>query len=557
MAERTAAFDTNEDFSAYPDKKLGGGGGRFFTGSPADGFDCSVCHTSVEGYSYPLEVKSLPTAGYVPSTQYREITVTWPQATAAELEAKSRGLRPSTALMAEFVSEDGGNAGKLEFQEMLIRKDGYCAPLVGSMDPPRFAAKILATTKAKPVTVITAEDGDADPEKRVCQTGGDDERRCLLWVDPCGATSLKFHWTAPPQLHGPVWFSVGFVTTHDATSKPNDRDFSTLLSIPINAAPDGKTYEQNLESGCNVSGAPHARSGPGAGVWWAMMSALWFVHRTRRRHQARSASCALWIGLLTASSLGAGCADSPITTTRAFGSVGKFEPVSCVNCEMIGPSKCRVGTVDDWKMCTKMGAGGAAASRPATTAGNAASVAASTVSPATGAGAAAGNPGLVNGKLQISFTTAQPLGVISENFNDCLKRDAACKEPNYTAVWITDAAGNYVKFLEHNGGPYQTSLRGYIALGQDCVCEADVVSTPTVNYHYQHNVMWNGRDARGNQVPYGAYQVQIDMAIANEQLWHATIPVEIKPPPVTGTWPLIVPPAVPHAGVTLNYIPNP
>ena len=166
--------------------------------------------------------------------------------------------------------------------------------------------------------------------------------------------------------------------------------------------------------------------------------------------------------------------------------------------------------------------------------------------------------GSINGKLLISFTTSQPPGLVSVNFDDCLKVDKACVAPNYTAIWLTDAAGKYVKMLEHNGGRYQTSLTGYVRLGEDCVCEVDVVTTPTKNFHYQHDIVWNGRDAQGNAVPYGTYNLNIELAIGNNQDWLSPpIPFEIKPPPFTGQWPLLIPPAVPHAGVSLNYLPNP
>jgi hypothetical protein len=40
------AFSDPARFGKYPEEEggLGGGGGRFFTGSPADGYGCSVCH---------------------------------------------------------------------------------------------------------------------------------------------------------------------------------------------------------------------------------------------------------------------------------------------------------------------------------------------------------------------------------------------------------------------------------------------------------------------------------------------------------------------------------
>src|SRR5687767_4603827 len=51
----------------------GGGEGRWFTGSPADGFGCGVCHTPAAGQrEYPLYVQGLPTErGYALAAQHQ------------------------------------------------------------------------------------------------------------------------------------------------------------------------------------------------------------------------------------------------------------------------------------------------------------------------------------------------------------------------------------------------------------------------------------------------------------------------------------------------------
>jgi len=551
---RAAAFVRIDEFTADPAAQLGGGGGRYFTGSPADGFDCSVCHTSPEGYSFPLRQKGLPLDGYVPGKVYEEITLSWPDVTMAEQQALSRGLKPVTALMAEFVAEDGGNAGTLEFLNVAIRErrmDEYCAPVIGSPDR-RYSATIIGTAKAKPPTILTPDIADADAEKRVCRTGGEDEQRCLLWVDPCGAKSITVKWSAPAQLRGPIWFSAGLVTTYDATSKPNDTDYATLLSVPMNAAPDVNTYEAVLESGCSVSDAPRTPPSQQTKGWLLMLSALVIVQRLRRR--TRLASSSLLLGLLTLSASTSACTDT-VYGTRASGSVGRFEPVTCGDaCKMAGPSKCRSGTLDDWKMCTAKASAGASA-RPSGTAGSA-SLAGNALS-ATGAGAGPATPDKVNGKLQISFMTAQPPTAVSSHYPEDCRRDPACVAPNYVATWIEDQSGKYVKMLEHTGGFFQTSLPTYRNMGQDCLCEIDIISTPSVNVHQLHNIVWNGRDARGEPVPFGTYQLRIELAIDEMQSWRTAIPFTIAATQEPGTWPINVPPTVPHAGVTLNYTLNP
>src|SRR5262245_23122316 len=44
------AFSDPTIYGKYPSQKLGGGGGRYFTGSPADGYSCSVCHTATNDF---------------------------------------------------------------------------------------------------------------------------------------------------------------------------------------------------------------------------------------------------------------------------------------------------------------------------------------------------------------------------------------------------------------------------------------------------------------------------------------------------------------------------
>ena len=561
LSGHAAAFTHGEDFGAYPSTKLGAGGGRYFTGSPADGFDCSVCHTSPSGYHPPLYQKGLPVEGYIPGKFYSEITLTWPEVTGLEASAAAQGLHPATALMIEFVSEDGGNAGTLEFQTAVLRKEGFCAPTVGATDAPSFAGTIYSAAKSKLPLAITPDMADADREKGACQTGGEDERRCLLWVSPCGAKSIRFSWTAPPKLRGPVWFSAGLVHTFDATSKPNDNDFASLLSIPMNAAPDGSTYESRLESGCSIVAAGRAgrssRRSSTSGAVVIMLSVIGFL--VRRRHGARAL-----LGLASVAMVGnAACSDpAPITVMRESSAIGRFEPVACPKCEEDRPRRCRIGNDEDFKKCwAKANAGSAAPSVPG--AGTPSALAASMLAPAAGAAAPAAGAGMaINGSLQIAFTTAQLPGVVSDEINKCLmKPNDGCAAPNYTAVWIEDATGKYVKSLEYTNGPYPLSLKRYVTLGEDCVCEADIVSMPsTTNVHRIHMPVWKGRDAAGNPAPLGPYQLQIELAIGNNQAWRQTIPFEISAAPIPGTWPKIIPAPVPanvHTGVTLNFIPNP
>lgn len=86
----------------------GGGGGRFFTGSPRDGFTCEVCHRPKEGHNRSLElrVKGL-SEPIVPGKTYR-LTIEWIR----------RGSDFSRiALNGEIVQGDGFAAGTVKADE--------------------------------------------------------------------------------------------------------------------------------------------------------------------------------------------------------------------------------------------------------------------------------------------------------------------------------------------------------------------------------------------------------------------------------------------------------
>src|SRR5262245_18116365 len=95
-ANRARAFS---DPLSYADSvDVGGGAGRWFTGSVADGFGCDVCHEG--GAPVDLTIRGLPTDGFVPGLAY-EVNVSWP----ASLE--------NAALIAELLDEQRHAAGTI------------------------------------------------------------------------------------------------------------------------------------------------------------------------------------------------------------------------------------------------------------------------------------------------------------------------------------------------------------------------------------------------------------------------------------------------------------
>src|SRR4029078_7978977 len=77
----------------------GGGGGRWFTGSAADGYDCSVCHAG--GDALELDIAGLPIDGWTPGTSY-ELRITWADPAA------------HVSLLAEFARANGDGIGEVD-----------------------------------------------------------------------------------------------------------------------------------------------------------------------------------------------------------------------------------------------------------------------------------------------------------------------------------------------------------------------------------------------------------------------------------------------------------
>jgi hypothetical protein len=224
----------------------GGGGGHMFSGTPADGHSCDVCHRGAQ--PAPLEVLGLPLAGYVPGQTY-ELRFQWPATT------------PHVAIMAEFTDAAGAPAG------------------ITALAP-------YATWQASE----KCEEGDF-PAADVCRVGGmgsgccrdldptpDDCRfpgeRSVFWMLDCGSKSARVMWTAPAT--GDVWFSSGMVTSdlqNDARG-----DGSTLLRQRLRVA--GASPEVTAAVGsCNAAG----QHGSGGGAW-LLLSAAGALCVLRRRY---------------------------------------------------------------------------------------------------------------------------------------------------------------------------------------------------------------------------------------------------------------------------------
>jgi hypothetical protein len=227
----------------------GGGGGRLFSGTPADGHGCDVCHRGAEGAD--LEVLGLPAAGYVPGQSY-EIRFAWPVTT------------PHVAVMAELTDVFGRPAGITSLAPYGTWQEGERCE--GSGFPAADVCRVGG-----------AGDGccrDLDPNRDACSFPGE---RSALWVLDCGSRFARVVWTAPDAAAGDVWFSSEMVTSN----LQNDAVGDGVTSVRTRLRPAGATPEVVSAVGdCRAApGVPTRSSSP---VVMAMLAGLGVLRRWRR-----------------------------------------------------------------------------------------------------------------------------------------------------------------------------------------------------------------------------------------------------------------------------------
>lgn len=235
---------------AYP-SSAGGGGGRFYTGSPADGYTCRICH---EGGDAPeVRVQGLPLDGYKPGAEY-EITVDWWD-----------GDTLSTAV--ELTDAEGRPAGSMRL------------PPENSVETPERCKQdeselIAATTVTVPPPKHRSELAYFD---ECVQGSHPDDCRQVISVPACGSGRLRFAWRAPSWDVGPVWFSGAVVKSNDDSNTTGDgvADIGTLLASPSDANAAVRTY-----AGCAVQ--PGAASSP-LTPWLLLTAAVAFLRKRRTR----------------------------------------------------------------------------------------------------------------------------------------------------------------------------------------------------------------------------------------------------------------------------------
>ena len=277
------AYSTPDAYAEQP--VLGGGGGRWFSGSPADGFGCSVCHASAPGQRrFPLRVAGLPADGYAPA-QKQEILLGWPEMSARWTElrpdptvARAPGEpSPAIGLVAELVAESGKGSGTIEIDSTGARPEELCEMTRANLKP-RLAARLYQVRPGKaPLMIRPDSTGMMRCESR--QLG----QRCLVALTSCGSKLVRFSWTAPSTWEGPIWFSAGFVATEALSGTPA-QDSVDEVSVPIVQA-DSKQekYRQVLRSGCGLAARSSQSAASRLPGWWLVPGLLGLLCARRAR----------------------------------------------------------------------------------------------------------------------------------------------------------------------------------------------------------------------------------------------------------------------------------
>jgi len=278
------AYSAPEAYAEPP--SAGGGGGRWFTGSPAEGLGCSVCHSAAPGQrEFPLYVAGLPLdAGYSLAGK-QQIVLSWPEFAARWAELRPDPTlapapdapSPSVGLVAEFVAESEKGSGTIEIDTAAAGAAELCEMTRPNLKP-RLGVKLYQVRpRLQPLLLKPDPSGMLRCESR--QLG----QRCVLALSSCGAHQVRFTWTAPSTFEGPIWFSAGFVAT-EALGGTFEQDSVQEVSLPVvQAGTQASEYHSVLRPGCALV-EPAARSGMpiAAALTIAALLGRRAVRRTRR-----------------------------------------------------------------------------------------------------------------------------------------------------------------------------------------------------------------------------------------------------------------------------------
>jgi hypothetical protein len=462
----------------------GGGGGRWFTGSPADGFNCGVCHLpSPSVREFPLYVAGLPLAsGYSPAGK-QVVNLSWPEFAArwiewrhgAAVSSAQNAASPSVGLVAEFVAESGRGSGTIEIDTASATPAELCEMTRPNLRPRLGAQLYQVRVGVDPLLIKPDANGLLRCESR--QLG----QRCVVALTSCGAQQIRLAWTAPPRWEGPIWFSAGFVATEALSGTPEFDSFKEV-SLPIAQAGAASTaYQQVLHSSCTlvaIGPQPSAAAPLSVLTVW-----LWLAWRRlrrarqpgRMRSRTRADDWRTRVVSLTALLAASGCdIDTTEGTRSSYSNTGLYTPGSTL------------GASDPTDTpSARAGLGNRCAALPPTPSEKQAS-------PPT------------SGTLRVDYQTQTMRGRYAPR--------------NCSAVWIETASGQYVATLEIAAALRRAALVYF----QDHACTekqpADVVTSATRKDHTKpHMAMWSGADFEGKPAANGAYKLFIEVTESDKE----------------------------------------
>jgi len=289
IAGGARAYSTPDVFIQPPGE--GGGGGRWFTGSPAEGYSCTVCHSSASGQrEFPLYVTGLPLEGYTLAGA-REVVLSWPQFAQRWTELKPDPMAPllpgapvpSMSMLAELVAESGKASGTIEV------RGGTATPLERCENTrpdlkPRLGLS-LYQVRAGVAPFLIKPDGNGTLRCEARHLG----QRCIIALASCGAREARFIWTPPMTQEGAIWFSAGFVTSEERSGTP-ERDSVYEISVPMVQAGGGTArYQETLRGTCSIANVGAQSStryaGHACSTWLVIGLFALAVRRMRKEHR--------------------------------------------------------------------------------------------------------------------------------------------------------------------------------------------------------------------------------------------------------------------------------
>jgi hypothetical protein len=239
LADPGAAFAFSDPMTFGLPPQQAGGGGRYFTGSKADGYTCRVCHSG--GTATSLRVTGLPLDGYQIGRRY-EVVVDWPDTI------------DKFAAAAEFTDEQGRPAGSVRLPPPDETQPAeYCAPA-----------------------------SDQIPAASLQSVG---LGRQIINVPDCGAKQLRFLWSAPTSDVGPVWFATSSVVSNGKGDTADDgvTDVAHVMGSISDATPSAS--EVATSCGVVTLGTAGSRS-----CWGLLVAACALASVRRARRASRAAA---------------------------------------------------------------------------------------------------------------------------------------------------------------------------------------------------------------------------------------------------------------------------